>query len=37
MAEISKDKLPWVYERMRLIREFENRAARPSPLESALF
>jgi len=28
MAEISKDKLPWVYERMRLIREFENRAAK---------
>jgi len=28
MAEISKDKLPWVYERMRLIRDFENRAAK---------
>jgi len=28
MAEISKDKLLWVYERMRLIREFENRAAK---------
>jgi TPP-dependent pyruvate/acetoin dehydrogenase alpha subunit len=27
MAEISKDKLLWIYERMRLIREFENRAA----------
>jgi len=27
MAEISKDKLSWIYERMRLIREFENRAA----------
>ncbi len=26
MAEI-KEKLPWIYERMRLIREFENRAA----------
>jgi pyruvate dehydrogenase E1 component alpha subunit len=27
MAEISKEKLLWIYERMRLIREFENRAA----------
>ena len=27
MAEITKDKLLWIYERMRLIREFENRAA----------
>ena len=27
MAEISKDKLLWIYERMRLIREFENQAA----------
>ncbi len=27
MDELTKDKLPWVYERMRLIREFENRAA----------
>lgn len=27
MTEISKDKLLWIYERMRLIREFENRAA----------
>lgn len=26
MAEIT-EKLPWIYERMRLIREFENRAA----------
>ena len=26
MADI-KEKLPWIYERMRLIREFENRAA----------
>ncbi|MCR4406178.1 MAG: thiamine pyrophosphate-dependent dehydrogenase E1 component subunit alpha [Anaerolineae bacterium] len=27
MAEITKDKLLWIYERMRLIREFEDRAA----------
>jgi TPP-dependent pyruvate/acetoin dehydrogenase alpha subunit len=27
MAELTKDKLLWIYERMRLIREFENRAA----------
>lgn len=27
MAEITKDKLLWIYERMRFIREFENRAA----------
>lgn len=27
MAELSKDKLRWVYERMRLIREFEDRTA----------
>jgi phosphatidylserine decarboxylase len=27
MAEISKDKLLWIYERMRLIRDFENQAA----------
>lgn len=27
MAELTKDKLLWVYERMRLIREFEDRAA----------
>jgi TPP-dependent pyruvate/acetoin dehydrogenase alpha subunit len=27
MAEISKDKLLWIYERMRLIREHENQAA----------
>ncbi len=27
MAEITQDKLLWIYERMRLIREFENRAA----------
>lgn len=27
MAEISKDKLLWIYERMRLIRNFENQAA----------
>jgi pyruvate dehydrogenase E1 component alpha subunit len=27
MADITKDKLLWIYERMRLIREFENRAA----------
>jgi pyruvate dehydrogenase E1 component alpha subunit len=26
MADL-KEKLPWIYERMRLIREFENRAA----------
>ena len=27
MAELTQDKLLWIYERMRLIREFENRAA----------
>jgi pyruvate dehydrogenase E1 component alpha subunit len=27
MTELTKDKLLWIYERMRLIREFENRAA----------
>ena len=27
MAELTKDKLLWIYERMRLIREFENRAS----------
>ncbi len=27
MAELTKDKLLWIYERMQLIREFENRAA----------
>src|SRR5512136_414354 len=27
MAEITQDKLLWIYERMRLIREFENKAA----------
>jgi len=27
MVELTKDKLLWIYERMRLIREFENRAA----------
>jgi len=27
MAEITKDKLLWIYEHMRFIREFENRAA----------
>jgi len=27
MAELTKDKLLWIYERMRFIREFENRAA----------
>ena len=27
MAEISKEKLLWIYERMRLIRDFENQAA----------
>jgi len=27
MAEISKEKLLWIYERMRTIREFENKAA----------
>jgi TPP-dependent pyruvate/acetoin dehydrogenase alpha subunit len=27
MAEISKEKLLWIYDRMRLIREFEDRAA----------
>jgi len=27
MAELTKDKLLWIYERMRLIREFEDRAA----------
>ncbi len=27
MDELTKDKLLWIYERMRLIREFENRAA----------
>lgn len=28
MAEITSDKLLWIYERMRLIREFETRAAK---------
>lgn len=27
MAELTKDQLLWMYERMRLIREFENRAS----------
>jgi len=27
MAELTKNKLLWIYERMRLIREFENRAS----------
>ena len=27
MAEITQDRLLWIYERMRLIREFENKAA----------
>ena len=27
MAEITKDKLLWIYDHMRFIREFENRAA----------
>ncbi len=27
MAEMTKDRLLWIYERMRLIREFEDRAA----------
>ncbi len=27
MAELTKEKLLWIYERMRLIREFEDRAA----------
>jgi len=27
MTELTKDKLLWIYERMRFIREFENRAA----------
>ena len=27
MAELSKEKLRWIYERMRLIREFEDRTA----------
>ena len=27
MAEITQDQLLWIYERMRLIREFENKAA----------
>ena len=27
MAELTKEKLRWIYERMRLIREFEDRAA----------
>lgn len=27
MAEISKDKLLWIYERMKMIREFEDRAS----------
>ncbi len=27
MAELTQDKLLWIYERMRLIREFENRAS----------
>src|SRR3989304_4083608 len=27
MAEISKEKLVWIYERMRLIRTFEDRVA----------
>ncbi len=27
MADITQDKLLWIYERMRLIREFENKAA----------
>ena len=27
MAEITHDRLLWIYERMRLIREFENKAA----------
>ena len=27
MAEISKEKLLWIYERMRLIRAFEDRVA----------
>ena len=27
MAELTRDKLLWIYERMRLIREFENRAS----------
>ena len=27
MAEITRDRLLWIYERMRLIREFENKAA----------
>lgn len=27
MADISKEKLLWIYEKMRTIREFENRAA----------
>jgi pyruvate dehydrogenase E1 component alpha subunit len=28
MAELSKEQLLWIYERMRLIREFEDRAAK---------